>query len=100
MKKRTADIEKAAAEKATAKMKEDNERLKSLLEKNTAESDDLRKKLNMSDSKQTTVNIYFESFKNSFQNLLGAVNQLDTERQQKYKTAISQAFDTFKAAVQ
>ena len=81
-------------------MKEDNERLKSLLEKNTAESDDLRKKLNMSDSKQTTVNIYFESFKNSFQNLLGAVNQLDTEQQQKYKTAISQAFDTFKAAVQ
>ena len=100
LKKRTADIEKAAAEKATAKMKEDNERLKSLLEKNTAESDDLRKKLNMSDSKQTTVNIYFESFKNSFQNLLGAVNQLDTEQQQKYKTAISQAFDTFKAAVQ
>ena len=100
LKKRTADIEKAAAEKATAKMKEDNERLKSLLEKNTAESDDLRKKLNMSDSKQTTVNIYFESFKNSFQNLLGAVNQLDPEQQQKYKTAISQAFDTFKAAVQ
>lgn len=100
LKKRTADIEKAAAEKATAKMKEDNERLKSLLEKNTAESDDLRKKLNMSDSKQTTVNIYFESFKNSFQNLLGAVNQLDAEQQQKYKTAISQAFDTFKSAVQ
>ena len=99
LKKRTADIEKAAAEKATAKMKEDNERLKSLLEKNTAESDDLRKKLNMSDSKQTTVNIYFESFKNSFQNLLGAVNQLDAEQQQKYKTAISQAFDTFKSAV-
>ena len=100
LKKRTADIEKAAAEKATAKMKEDNERLKSLLEKNTAESDDLRKKLNMSDSKQTTVNIYFESFKNSFQNLLSAVNQLDAEQQQKYKTAISQAFDTFKSAVQ
>lgn len=99
LKKRTDDIEKAAAEKATAKMKEDNERLKSLLEQNTAESDALRKKLDMSDSKQTTVNIYFESFKNSFQNLLGAVNQLDAEQQSKYKSAIAQAFDAFKSAV-
>ena len=93
--KQKADIERTARQSAEA------EAQKAVAELTVANkrAEELSKQLNMSDSKQTTVNIYFNALREDFTKLITAVGQLDEEQQAKYKTALSSAFDQFKAAI-
>lgn len=90
--KQRAEIERAAAVKART----ENEAIINELTAEKTRADELKRQLKMSDSKQTTVKIYFDSFQSAFKQLLGAVQQLDESNSAQYKKAIGTALDKFK----
>lgn len=92
-------IAKEAHEKATAEAKAEADKVIAELNAANKRSEELQKQLSLSDSKQTTVNIYFKALKDDFVKLLEAVDDLSEDAQQKYKKALTDAFDQFKAAV-
>lgn len=90
--KQREEIEKAAADKAKA----DAAAVINELSAEKARAEELKKQLAMSDSKQTTVKIYFDGFQDAFKQLVNAVAALDDEQKERYKQAISTALDKLK----